>query len=479
MISYNVKKVRFFWLFLFLCSLANAQSVIGIVRTSSGPVYHRVLFNGNYITSLKNKEKLIYTLSSEGRVQIFLEGYQLGSSNSYLNINRKTFITANKDHYFKIVKKEGWFLEVISKSEFDGYSKKIEVKSFYEDSSSPIVKLKDKKAPILSFLSSNVNRDQATIDISNDPKVIGVFEEEGLVKECKINDKPIQLKGTQFEIDLSQYSKDKVTFYCMDNSYNSFEKEFTIIESKHKPDLQIININKATFRNTNEKRVALLIGNSKYTKTAKLKNPENDVVLMQGVFDSLNFETIQVINGDYNAMLAGLKSFSTTAKDADVAVFYYAGHGLQFDGKNYLIPVDANIESKESVALETMDMAIVLRTMELTKNKDRLNLIILDACRNNPFNSWSRGGESGLAPATPANGTIVAYSTSPNSTASDGLGSNGLYTEQLAKQLLKPQRIEDVFINTRIQVEDKSQGKQSPWEVARLRGSYSFLKEKD
>ena len=138
-------------------------------------------------------------------------------------------------------------------------------------------------------------------------------------------------------------------------------------------------------------------------------------------------------------------------------------------------PVNANIESKETVALETMDVDLVLRILEIVKTKQRLNLIILDACRNNPFGTWSRGGSSGLAAISPIDGTIVAYSTSPNRTASDGTGNNGLYTEELAKQLLVPQRIEDVFIKTRVAVEEKSFGSQSPWELARLRASYSFL----
>ena len=118
-----------------------------------------------------------------------------------------------------------------------------------------------------------------------------------------------------------------------------------------------------------------------------------------------------------------------------------------------------------------------MRTLEIVRNKERLNLVLLDACRSNPFNTWSRGGGSGLAAGTTTNGIIVAYSTSPNSTASDGLGNNGLYTEELAIQLLTPQRIEDVFIKTRVAVEEKSMGRQSLWELARLRASYSFLLE--
>lgn len=251
----------------------------------------------------------------------------------------------------------------------------------------------------------------------------------------------------------------------------------SLVQDTKATTVNTANIVKKVTTNSSEKRVALLIGNNNYTTAAKLKNPVNDVNLMKAVLDSLNFEVFTVLNGDYNTMLAGLRKFSAAAKDADVAMFYYAGHGLQFDGKNYLIPVNANIETKESVALETLDVDLVMRTLEIVRNKERLNLVILDACRNNPFNTWSRGGGSGLAAVTPTNGTLVAYSTSPNSTASDGQGNNGLYTEELAIQLLTPQRIEDVFIKTRVAVEEKSMGRQSPWELARLRASYSFLSE--
>ena len=110
-----------------------------------------------------------------------------------------------------------------------------------------------------------------------------------------------------------------------------------------------------------------------------------------------------------------------------------------------------------------------------SSNQDRLNLIILDACRNNPFRTWERGGENGLADMTAPSGTLIAFATSPGSTASNGNGRNGLYTGELIKQLKISQRIEDIFINTRNEVERKSGGSQSPWELGRLRGKYYLV----
>lgn len=222
-------------------------------------------------------------------------------------------------------------------------------------------------------------------------------------------------------------------------------------------------------------KVALIIGNANYTKSAALKNPINDANGMDSALTKIGFKVIKVLDADFNSMRKGLSDFSKAAKDADVALFYYAGHGLQVDGQNYLVPLNANIESKEQVALETISIDMVLKTLEMTSNRQRLNVLVLDACRNNPFQTWSRSSGGGLAQVNPPNGTLIAFATSPGSTAADGTGGHGLYTGELMKQLEDHQRIEDVFINTRISVESKSKGKQSPWELARLRGKY-YLK---
>lgn len=222
-------------------------------------------------------------------------------------------------------------------------------------------------------------------------------------------------------------------------------------------------------------KVALVVGNANYTKNAKLKNPINDANSIDSALRAINFTVIRVTDADYNAMRKALSQFGKEAKDADVAFFYYAGHGLQVDGENYLIPLGANIETKEQVALECLSTKLVLKTLEMTASHSRLNVMVLDACRNNPFESWSRSSGSGLSAVTPPNGTLVAYATSPGKTAADGTGGHGLYTGELIKQLVERQRIEDVFINTRVQVEYKSHGQQSPWELARLRGKY-YLK---
>lgn len=144
------------------------------------------------------------------------------------------------------------------------------------------------------------------------------------------------------------------------------------------------------------------------------------------------------------------------------------------DGTNYLVPADANIQSALDVKMKALPMTGILRTMEFT-NEEGLNMIILDACRNNPFPTGKRSSGSGLATIKPPSGTLIAYSTDPGSVASDGDGSNGLYTGELVRQLGISQRIEDIFMNTRNSVEKGSGGKQRPWEEARLKGVF-YLK---
>ncbi|NBC84219.1 MAG: hypothetical protein GVY19_12700 [Bacteroidetes bacterium] len=223
-----------------------------------------------------------------------------------------------------------------------------------------------------------------------------------------------------------------------------------------------------------EKRLALVIGNAEYQHASTLRNTTNDANDMAVLLRDLNFDVMQHTDLDYPGFLKVLKEFGSKLHQYDVTLVFYAGHGIQVDQQNYLIPIDARLNSKNDVAFETVEVDKIMDMMATTDD-DNLNLVILDACRNNPFRSWTRGGAEGLASIQPPSGILVAYSTSPGSYASDGLDDNGLYTQELMRQLKVSQRIEDVFINTRIAVENRSNGTQSPWELARLRGKY-YLK---
>lgn len=222
------------------------------------------------------------------------------------------------------------------------------------------------------------------------------------------------------------------------------------------------------------KRVALVIGNSSYSDRP-LKNPVNDATLMQKVLRDLGFDVSVLRNADRKSMLAGLRDFEGKARDADVALFFYAGHGAQVAGNNYLIPVNAQILGESDVPDEAVDAGSVMRRIE--DAKARVGLVILDACRDNPFAGANRSSTRGLARMSVPTGTIVAYATAPGSVAADGTGANGVYTEQLARQLREPGLdIKDVFDRTAQEVERITSGKQRPREEVGLRGRY-VLKE--
>lgn len=221
------------------------------------------------------------------------------------------------------------------------------------------------------------------------------------------------------------------------------------------------------------KRIALVIGNADYTSTSKLRNTLNDAKAMTATLKSLGFEVIAIENGTYETIKNAVYAFGDRIQDVDVSLFFYAGHGIEVDGANYIVPVDADIQSHLDVKQKCIPLSGVSNTMEFA-NDEGLNMIILDACRNNPFPAGKRGG-TGLARINAPSGTLIAYATDPGSVASDGDGTNGLYTGELIKQLKISQRIEDVFMHTRNNVETISGGKQRPWEEARLKGIF-YLK---
>jgi hypothetical protein len=233
-------------------------------------------------------------------------------------------------------------------------------------------------------------------------------------------------------------------------------------------------INSIVVSQSTEKRIALVIGNSNYQQGSFLKNPVNDANLMTSTLKDLGFYVIKRIDGNYEQMQAAVKEFSIKLSKYDVALFYYAGHGLQVDGKNYLIPVDGKFNSKVEVRYGAISVNDIVNEFE--EYNDKVNLLILDACRSNPFRTWERGGAVGLSPMPPVSGTIIAFATSEGATAADGVGQNGLYTSKLVEQMKIPQRIEDVFINTRVAVENASNGEQSPQEWSKIRSKFYLIK---
>lgn len=236
---------------------------------------------------------------------------------------------------------------------------------------------------------------------------------------------------------------------------------------------------------SNQKRVALIIGNGDYQNVSKLPNAANDAKLMGETLKQLGFETMVYTNIDRSQMKNVVYEFGDKlAEQKAVGLFFYAGHGIQVDGVNYLVPTTASLARKEDVEDVCFSIDKVMGQMEYAAND--LNIIILDACRDNPFASASRAVKSndgGLAQVNAPKGTFIAYSTAPGKTASDGTGNNGLYTEQLAKAIMTPDfKLEDVFKQVRNEVyrishEAFGDGKeQIPWENSSVFGDFYFIK---
>jgi hypothetical protein len=223
-----------------------------------------------------------------------------------------------------------------------------------------------------------------------------------------------------------------------------------------------------------EKRLALVIGNADYDEKTSLKNPVNDANLMEATLKQLGFEVIKRTNAGLKAMSDAVREFSNRLSEYNVALFYFAGHGIQIDGRNYLIPTDAPLKEPGDCKYEAISVDFV--TEEFAKYPDNTNIVILDACRNNPYRSWTRGGAQGFKVVTPTNGTIVAFATDEGFTAIDGTSANGLYTEELVKQMMIPQPVESVFKKTRVEVKKRSKDQQAPNYRTSLEGEFYFKK---
>lgn len=220
-----------------------------------------------------------------------------------------------------------------------------------------------------------------------------------------------------------------------------------------------------------EARVALVIGNSAYPGNAALRNPVNDATDIAAKLRKSGFDVALRTNVKQKDMLRALTEFGGKVRPGSEALFFYAGHGMQVRGKNYLIPIDAEIKSEGAVSSEAVDVDQLLDKLV----QARLSIVILDACRNNPFERSFRGGGQGLAQINAPTGTLIAYATAPGKVAADGEGRNGLYTAELLAAMDSPgSKIEDVFKRVRSNVVRKSNDAQIPWESSSLTGDFFF-----
>jgi hypothetical protein len=220
---------------------------------------------------------------------------------------------------------------------------------------------------------------------------------------------------------------------------------------------------------------ALVIGNSEYPGPNKLKNPANDAEDFATELEKCGFSVIKAIDYNWSEMDQALKHFKKSLLDNDVGLFYFAGHGMQIDGENYLIAIDSDTAGEDEVKYSSLPLNRVIDVMESAPTST--SIVILDACRDNPFDrSWTRSSSArGLAPVYAPRGTLIAYSTSPGQTASDGAGRNGSYTAALLQHIATPDcSVEIMFKRVRNTLNVSTKSKQISWEHTSLSGEFYF-----
>ncbi len=225
-------------------------------------------------------------------------------------------------------------------------------------------------------------------------------------------------------------------------------------------------------------KIALVLGNSKY-KDVPLKNPANDARAIGEALAATGFKVNVRLDATHAEMAEALATYvKDVAARQCVGLFYYAGHGVQLAWRNYILPVDADIATISDIQKQGLEVNALLEG--LNKAANPMNMIILDACRDNPFGNLKGVDQKGLSQMDAPQNTLLAYATSPGNVASDGEGANGLYTENLLRELKIPAaKVEDVFKRVRLGVRVSSKGAQIPWESTSLEDDFWFIPPKE
>jgi len=214
-----------------------------------------------------------------------------------------------------------------------------------------------------------------------------------------------------------------------------------------------------------------VIGNAAYQYTAPLKNPVNDAQDMARVLTDMQFEVMLTTNASLASMREAVFAFGERLKGGGGGVLYYSGHGMQVKGENYLIPMDADVIREDDIKYKTLNARDVLETMD--EAKSHLNLVFLDACRNNPFPRSLRTVSRGLASMSAPTGTLLVFATNPDNVASDGTDRNGTYTKHLLHYITQPGlEVGMLLRRVRTAVREETGGQQVPWETGSIEVLY-------
>jgi sulfur carrier protein ThiS len=303
----------------------------------------------------------------------------------------------------------------------------------------------------------------------------GIVKAAAILDELRVNGRPVVVAADgSFSAEVRLLvGKNEIYIVATDKKGQRTEK---VLELQASGKTAVVNLDnkKLPQAPANQKRLALIIGNSSYNGGV-LRNPVNDVRAMEEALQKVGFDVMKYEDLDLKGTKKAIENFGAQLPLYDVGLFFYAGHGLQINGTNYIVPVDVSIENEQDAAYECIETSQVINKMESAQCK--VNIVILDACRNNPFEkTWTRSEKgSGLASIDAPADSFVAYATAPGTTASDGSGDHGLYTEKLLQYISSPGvSIEEVFRNVRKGVIQDSNKQQIPWDSSSLTDAFYF-----
>lgn len=308
-------------------------------------------------------------------------------------------------------------------------------------------------------------------------QITGIVSAEAGLKELRINGRPVAVgAGGKFATKAKMFPGKNEIYLVATDKKGQVSEKIIEVEAKGTVEPPVSKDEKRIAKApANQKRLALLIGNANYEGGGALRNPVNDVRAMEKVLKKVGFDVMKYEDLDQRGMKKAIDNYGKQLQNYDVGMFFYAGHGLQVNGINYLVPISGNIENEQDAEYECIETGRVLAKMEGAQTK--VNIIMLDACRNNPFErSWTRSAKGkGLASINAPVGSFIGYATAPGTTASDGSGENGLYTENVLKFIEKPGiTIEEVFRKVRSNVIKTSNKEQIPWDSSSLTGEFYF-----
>jgi len=291
----------------------------------------------------------------------------------------------------------------------------------------------------------------------------GIWEDNYLIRAEKLSTQPnLALEG-----DRKKLEEDKRQLA---------EERKRLEDDKQKPVMETSITLAAPTSFSQGRRLALVIGNAAYT-TRPLSNPRNDADDVSRALKGAGFDVIDLRDATLSQMRSATRQFGEKLMTNDVGLVYYSGHGIEVKGKNYFIPVNADIKSSDEVADQALDVSLILAKMDSAKKG--VNILIVDACRDDPFGRSYRSNSRGLAAMDAPQGTIIAYATSPGNVAADGSGRNSPYTRNLVKAMQTPNLpVELMFKEVRRAVREETRNQQTPWENTSLSGNFYFKVQK-